>query len=167
MSHWTYCALTRRQHSCGFQLSLSGIIWKCNLETSTNHHSESEGNVPVTLTHSDKCFRIFCWFFCLRPSSPSTSTLFESENKHNRHEFPNCLVFILDITVYSINFRKLAFVGTLLDVTDTWIGYIGIFQTTCRRMEVKIQRYCIGYMWQCVVARNVCCYEWLVSQINT
>lgn len=33
--------------------------------------------------------------------------------------------FIFDITGYSINFRKLAFDGTLLDETDTWIGYIG------------------------------------------
>jgi hypothetical protein len=53
------------------------------------------------------------------------STLFESVNKHNRHAFRNCMEFIFDITGYSINFRKLAFDGTLLDETDTWIGYIG------------------------------------------
>lgn len=38
--------------------------------------------------------------------------------------------FIFDITVYSTNFRKLAFCGTLLDETDTWIVYIGIFKTS-------------------------------------
>jgi len=46
------------------------------------------------------------------------STLFESVNKHNRHAFRNCKEFIFDITGYSINFRKLAFDGTLLDETD-------------------------------------------------
>jgi hypothetical protein len=38
--------------------------------------------------------------------------------------------FISDITVYSINFRKLTFHETLLDKTDTWIVYIGIFKTS-------------------------------------
>jgi hypothetical protein len=91
------------------------------------------------------------------------STLFESVNKHNRHAFRNCEEFIFDITWYSINFRKLVFVGTLLDETDKWIGYIGIFITSCCRREVKIRRYFIGYMRMRGVFRNELFYEWLVS----
>lgn len=125
----------------------------------------SEGNAPVTLTHSDKCFQIFCWYLCLLPSSPSMSTLFGSVNKHNRHTFRNCIEFIFDITGYSINFRKLAFGGTLLVETDIWIRCIDIFKTSYRRREVKIQRYCIGYIRKFVVARSVWFYEWLVSTI--
>jgi len=90
------------------------------------------------------------------------STLFESVNKHNRHTFRNCMEFIFDVTGYSINFRKLAFDGTLLDKTDTWIGNVGIFKTTCRRREMKIKWYCIGYIRMCVVVRNMW-FLWMVG----
>ena len=49
------------------------------------------------LTHSEKCFQIFSWNLCLRPSSPSTSTLSEPLNRHNRHEFRNRKQFLSDI----------------------------------------------------------------------
>jgi len=90
-----------------------------------------------------------------------TSTSPHTEVRNDFKSFVSLHLLLLFTQWYSINFRKLAFDGTLRDETDKWIGCIDMFITSCRRREVKIQRYCIGYM-KCIV-RNVWYYEWFVS----